>query len=123
LLAPRASQRAPSSESLSTPAWASSARGNEVFLTMSGDIAGVAVWDDSRGWGTYAEIAVARGTLAEIVAVVGAMQPVPRSPGDLRSGDKVVAYVQRGDRTLRVFVELSRADPSAAQRVTVHFQR
>ena len=45
-----------------------------------------------------------------------------RGPGDYGSGRKVAAYVERAGKTVRIFVELDKADPTRVRRVTVHFQ-
>jgi hypothetical protein len=108
---------------LTRPPWArrvSSAA--DTYLELEGEVAGLQVWEDGRGWGAYVEIAVTRGTRADVEAVVGATQPMPRAPGAFGVGDKVAAYVQRGGNTIRVFTELVRRGPDV-ERVTVHFQR
>jgi hypothetical protein len=108
---------------LDRPGWALAVRGaSDVFLTLTGDLAGLQLWEDSRGWGAYAELAVTRGTLSDIEAVTGPTSSMPRAPDDFHSGPKVVAYVQRGGGTVRVFVEL-RDKTTDVCRVMVHFQR
>ena len=47
---------------------------------------------------------------------------MPRSPDDFTSGEKVSAYVDRGGKTVRVFIELDTQDRTQVRRVTVHFQ-
>ena len=82
----------------------------------------VALRDDPRGWGAYAEISADGCPLAELVNVIGSTNPLPRNPGDFQSGPKVAAYVPRGGKTVRVFVELDRNDATVARHVTMHFQ-
>lgn len=118
-----ATKRETGNANLTSPAWAAGTHGKkDVFLSLAGDLAGLAIWEDDRGWGTYAELAVNRGTLAEVEAVVGATQWVPRSPDDFTSGEKVSAYVDRGGKTVRVFIELDTQDRTQVRRVTIHFQ-
>lgn len=118
-----ATKRETGNENLTSPAWAKGTHGTkDVFLSLAGDLAGIAIWEDDRGWGTYAELAVSRGTLAEVEAIVGATRAVPRNPDDFTSGEKVAAYVERGGKTVRVFVEMDRQDRTQVRRVTVHFE-
>jgi hypothetical protein len=98
-------------------------RANDIVLTLRGPVASMAIWEDSRGWGAYAELAVTEGALAELEGVVGPTQPVPRNPDDFHSGEKRAAYVTRGGKTIRVFAELDKQDPTQVRRLTVHFQR
>jgi hypothetical protein len=113
--------RATAGPNLAHPAWAHGVRGaDEVFLSLDGDVEGVQVWDDSRGWGAYAELAVRRGSLGEIESLVGPTSPMPRAPDDFTSGEKVAAYVDRAGWTVRVFAELAR-DGSGLRRVTVSY--
>lgn len=90
---------------LDHPDWATETSSGYTFLTLTGDIRGVTIWDDPRGWGTYAKIYVATAALADIERVIGATKPTPRAPGDTRSGDKVAAYPKIDGRAFRVFVE------------------
>jgi hypothetical protein len=122
LLSPRATAITHGNENLTYPSWAKGTRGSgDTYLTFAGDIAGIALYDDSRGWGAYAEIAVAQGTRAELEALLGTMRDVPPNPGG-RSPPTISAYVERGGKTVRVFVELDRADRTRVRRVTLHFQ-
>lgn len=109
---------------LRCPAWAKRVgAASDVFLDGDGgDLHGLHLWEDSRGWGSYVEVWVARGTLADVEAVTGPTKPMPRAPGATGAGDKVAAYVPAGGKTVRVFVELVRRGPDVAC-VTVHFQR
>lgn len=109
---------------LSHPEWASRVNGaGDVYLDLDGvDLHGLQLWEDSRGWGAYVELAVARGVLADVEVVTGPTKPMPRAPGATRAGDKVSAYVPAGGKTVRVFVELVQRGPAVA-RVTIHFQR
>jgi len=119
---PRANKIAVAGPQLTRAPWAQRVSGaDDTFLDLEGDVAGIQLWEDGRGWGAYAEIAVTRGTLADVEVVAGKTQPMPRAPGAFNAGDKVSVYVQRGGHTVRVFVELHKRGPDVA-RVTVHFQ-
>jgi len=109
---------------LAHPAWTKRVgSASDVFLDLDGvDLHGLQLWEDSRGWGAYVEVSVARGQLADVEAVTGPTSPMPRAPGAFGVGDKVSAYIPKGGRTVRVFVELVKRGPAVA-RVTVHFQR
>lgn len=121
-LSPRASAITHGNDQLTYPAWAKGTRGTgDTYLTLGGAIEGIALYDDSRGWGAYAEIAVTEGTRAELEALLGSMRDVPPNPGG-RSPPTIAAYVERGGKTVRVFVELDRADRTRVRRVTLHFQ-
>lgn len=66
---------------LVAPVWAYGVNGaDDVFVELGSeaDIPGIRLWNDSRGWGTYAEISVRRGTLKELEAVIGASREMPR---------------------------------------------
>ena len=122
-LASRATAVTHGNANLDTPAWAKGTRGSgDTFLHFTGSLAGIALWEDGRGWGAYAELAVTSGTLADLTPVIGATTAVPRSPGDFHSGNKVSAYIPRGGKTVRVFVELAKGSTDAVTRVTIHFQ-
>ena len=117
----QATARATAGENLDPPTWTSLVNGpDDVYLTLDGHVAGVQVWEDPRGWGAYAELAVLNGTLAEVESVVGPMAPMPRAPDDFHSGQHVAALVERAGRTVRVFAELAR-DERRVVRVTVSF--
>jgi hypothetical protein len=98
---------APYATAISTehPDWAREWATGYIYLTLSGDVRGVVVWDDPRGWGTYAKIVVARARLADVEAVIGPTNEVPRNPDDFVSGDRVAAHPQVAGRTIRAFVE------------------
>lgn len=120
---PRAKKISVAGPQLARAPWASRVGGAEdTFLDLDGEIAGLQIWEDPRGWGAYVELAVKKGTLADVEAVAGATSPVPRAPGAFNVGDKVAVYVQRGGRTIRVFTDLVKRGPDVAV-VTVHFQK
>lgn len=122
LLSGRATAIAHGNDQLTYPAWAKGTHGpGDTYLTFGGEIEGVALHDDPRGWGAYAEISVAQGTRADLEALLGTMRDVPPNPGG-RSPPTVSAYVERGGKTVRVFVELDRHDRTRVRRVTMHFQ-
>lgn len=99
---PRAKKITTAGPNLDRPPWAAGvSRGDDVFVRLDDDVIGARMWDDPRGWGSYVELAVARGTIADVEAVVGTTAALPREPGG--SAATVGAYVERGDRTLRVF--------------------
>ena len=80
-LEPRATDVSRAGPWLLAPVWAYSVGGADdafVELDPDGDVPGIHVWNDSRGWGTYAEITVRRGTLRDIEAVVGPSREMPR---------------------------------------------
>jgi hypothetical protein len=61
---------------LSRPAWAKRVTGGgDVFLELDGDLSGLQLWEDSRGWGPDAELAVARGRRGD------RRRHQPRAPG------------------------------------------
>ncbi|HEX7899067.1 MAG TPA: hypothetical protein VF950_14985 [Planctomycetota bacterium] len=116
---PRAGKITTAGPNLETPAWARRVTSAEdTFLELGGDVPGLQLWEDGRGWGAYVEFKVARGTLAELEDVAGKTAPMPRAPGAFSSGDKVAVYVGK----IRVFIELVKRGPDV-DRVTVHFQR
>jgi hypothetical protein len=98
-------------------------RPNDIVLALRGDVASMTIWEDTRGWGAYAELVVTAGTLADLETVVGPTTPMPRNPDDFHSGEKRAAYVTRAGKTIRVFAELDKTDQTQVRRVTVHFQR
>jgi hypothetical protein len=121
--APRAKKITTAGPQLSRPPWAKRVSGgDDVFLELDGDIAGLQLWEDGRGWGAYAELSVTRGTRDDVEALVGPTQSVPRAPGAFGVGDKAAAYIPLGGKTVRVFVEFVKRGPEIAC-VTVHFQR
>ncbi|MEJ7600071.1 MAG: hypothetical protein WKG01_19340 [Kofleriaceae bacterium] len=119
-LEPRAKAIAVAGEKLEHPAWANSVSGrHDMFLTLDDDVTGIQLYDDSRGWGAYAVLAVANGTLDEVESIVGETSWVPRNPGGGGAHDTVAAYPKIDDRTVRVFVHhLARR----VSRVIVHFE-
>lgn len=102
---------------------AASGRPNGVVLLLQGDVAALTIWEDSRGWGAYAVLAVTAGSLVELESVVGATKFVPRNPDDFHSGETRAAYVTKAGKTIRVFAELDKVDARQVRRVTIHFQR
>ncbi len=122
-LAARATATKTSGANLEIPAWARSTSGaDDVFMELSGDVIGVHLSEDSRGWGAYAELFVANTTLAQVEAVTGATRFVPRNPGDFHSGETRAAYVERNGKTVRILAELSK-DGKGVRRVLMHFQK
>jgi hypothetical protein len=108
---------------LDHPSWTTSVNGaDDVFIDLDGDIAGMQLHEDSRGWGAYADLAVVRGTLADAEAVIGQTRSVARNPDDFKSGPTVASYVERGGHTIRVFLELDDAR-TGVRHVKLHFQR
>lgn len=119
----RAKRVSTAGPNLDHPTWASSVNGAaDVFLDLEGDVVGMQLHEDSRGWGAYADLAVTHGTLADAEAVIGSSRAVPRNPDDFSSGPTVASYVERGGHTIRVFVELDDAR-TGVRHVKIHFQR
>ena len=80
-LEPRATDMSAAGPYLVTPVWAYGVGGAEdvfVELEPDGDVPGIRLWSDSRGWGSCAEISVRRGTLRDIEAVIGPSRELPR---------------------------------------------
>lgn len=80
-LEPRARDVSTAGAWLVAPVWAYGVSGaDDVFVELEpeGDIPGIRLWNDSRGWGAYAEISVRRGSLKDLEAVVGASREMPR---------------------------------------------
>ena len=103
------------------PAWLSLVGdASDVYLTLSGDVAGVRVHEDPRGWGAYADVVVHAGTLADVESVVGPTEAMARNPDDFSSGERAAAYVWRNGWTVRVFTELA-ADRIAVRQVTLSY--
>jgi hypothetical protein len=98
-------------------------RPNDIVLTLRGDVPSMTLWEDSRGWGAYAVLAVTTGSLTDLESVVGPTQMVPRNPDDFHSGETRAAYVPKAGKTIRVFAELDKTDPTQVRSVTIHFQR
>jgi len=110
-LAALATAREVAGPNLDHPDWAHSVNGgNDVYLSMAGDVAGVQAHEDSRGWGAYAEVAVRRGTLADVESIVGPLSEIARNPDDFSSGRRVAAYPWRNGWTVRVIAELAAND-------------
>ncbi len=100
---PRAKAITMAGPKLDMPAWASGASGaDDIYVELGGPAIGVRLWDDPRGWGTYAELAV-NASLDEVAAATGPLAAVPRGP----SGGPATsaAYVHRAGRQLRVFAK------------------
>ena len=121
---PRAKASMKAGPNLDHPKWASTITGaDDIFLDLEGELAGLQLYEDSRGWGAYAVLAVAKGTLAEAEVVVGKTKFVPRNPDDFHSGRAVAACVTRGDTMVRVFIELSKTNEKLVHEVMIHFER
>lgn len=119
--APRAREIRLAGPNLEYPAWADGVRSaDDIYIELGDDIIGVHLWDDSRGWGAYAELAVARGTVGDVEAVVGALREPPRAPGNFGEGTVVAATPEIAGHRVRVF---ARHVDGAVKRVTVHFER
>jgi hypothetical protein len=108
--------------SLWRPPWATEVHGkDDVFVELDGDVHGVACWDDPRGWGAYATLHVARGTLVEVESVVGPLgRPLPARPDDFSGVTTLPCYPTVGGHGLRVFADCHRG---TLTRVTIHFGR
>ena len=118
--APRARSIRLAGPDLEMPSWAHSVGGSgDVFVELEGDLAGVRLYDDPRGWGAYAVFSVARGSLADVEPVLGALAAVPRAPDSAGRAETVAAYPEIGGRAVRVFVE---HDAGTVKQVTVHFE-
>lgn len=123
-LEPRATSVKLSGKNLDIPTWARTTAGaDDVFMEMAGDVIGVRLEEDSRGWGAYAELFVKPTPLAAIEKVTGATKFVPRDPDDFTSGETRSAYVARSGRDVRIFVELTKDGKKAVQRVLMHFEK
>jgi hypothetical protein len=117
----RASSRTVAGPNLSHPAWGREVGGAaDVYLSLEGDVEGVHLHEDTRGWGAYANLAVRRGSLADVESVVGPTDWMPRNPDDFTSGERVAAYVDRSGWTVRVFTELAE-DRQSVRRVTLSY--
>jgi hypothetical protein len=122
-LEPRATSLKLSGPNLDIPNWARSTAGaDDVFMEMAGDVIGVRLEEDSRGWGAYAELFVKNTTLAHVEKVTGTTKFVPRNPDDFHSGETRAAYVDRNGKNVRIFVELTK-DGKGVQRVLMHFEK
>jgi hypothetical protein len=120
----RATSDRRSGPNLDIPKWARSTAGaDDIFMEMAGDVIGVRLEEDSRGWGAYAELFVKPTPLADIEKVTGQTKFVPRNPDDFTSGDTRAAYVKRGDHDVRIFVELTKDGKNTVQRVLMHFEK
>ena len=108
---------------LDHPAWATTINGaDDTFFELGDEVIGLQLWEDRRGWGAYAELAIATGTLADVEAVVGPTKSVPPGPHDFHSGPTLAAYLPRGDEMIiRVFIELAKQGTNV-RRVTIHFE-
>jgi hypothetical protein len=122
-LEPRATSLKKSGPNLYIPTWGRTTAGrDDVFMEMAGDVIGIRLEEDSRGWGAYAELFVKDTTLAEVEKVTGKTKFVPRDPDDFTSGETRSAYVKRGDKDVRIFVELTK-DAKGVKRVLMHFEK
>jgi hypothetical protein len=118
-LAPRAQAITRSNEQLAHPPWAHRVGSrDDVFIELRGDIAGVRLPVASRG-GAYAELSIARGSLADVEAVAGPLTATPKVHFD--SPARAIAYPTVGGHRLRVLTEL---DPRGQLRlVSVHYEQ
>jgi hypothetical protein len=117
----RATSRTVAGPNLSHPAWGREVGGAaDVYLSLDGDVEGVHLHEDPRGWGAYANLAVRRGSLAEVESVVGPTDWMPRNPDDFSSGERGAAYVDRSGWTVRVFTELG-DDRQRVRRITLSY--
>ncbi|MGZ3454055.1 MAG: hypothetical protein ACXVEF_30895 [Polyangiales bacterium] len=83
-LRPRARSVTLAGPQLVTPPWAYCVGGaDDVFVELAdeGDVVGVRLWNDARGFGARAELSVVRGTLADVEAAVGPTRVPPQQPG------------------------------------------
>lgn len=121
-LEPRATSVKRSGPDLYIPTWGrTTAGGDDLFMEMAGDVIGIRLEEDSRGWGAYAELFVKNIPLADIEKVIGKTKFVPRNPDDFTSGETRAAYVDRNGKNVRIFVELTK-DGKGVQRVLMHFE-
>jgi hypothetical protein len=115
------------------PWWASSGDyADDVFIELNGDLAGIRLSDDSRGWFTSAEIRVLNGTLADVEAVIGPTRSRMPDPhdfvGPLHFGTLGLDAF-RGKRPpsgtvmLRVIAQLEGWKTTRVHHVTVFFDR
>lgn len=117
----RATARSVAGPNLQHPPWGREVGGaDDVYLGLGGDVFGVHLHEDPRGWGAYANLAVANGTLAEVESVVGPTDWMARNPDDFTSGERVAAYVDRAGWTVRVFTELA-SDRQAVRFITLSY--
>jgi hypothetical protein len=118
-LAPRARAITVAGPNLEHPAWAKQVSGaQDVYVELGdGDVTGIHLFDDSRGWGAYATLYVRRGALADVEAVTGALQPVPRRAF---GAEQAAAYPEVAGHRVRVFAD---HDAGKVSLVMVHFER
>lgn len=123
-LAPRATEVTRAGPHHNKPSWATTVgSANDVYVTLGGDVLGVYLHEDPRGWGAYATLHLGRGTLAEVEALLGEGSVAPRRPDDFYSGQSTTFYLPRGGKTVRVFVELQRSSKTDIDNIMIHFQR
>lgn len=120
--APRARAIAVAGPNLDWPNWASRAHNrDDVYVDLVGDVIGARLWDDERGYGASAELAVHNGQLADVERVTGPLVMSPPDPGSLDPTDASVAFVTprgRPDYQLKVTVNHER---DVVRQVTVQF--
>lgn len=118
-LAPRAAAITTSNANLEHPPWADRVGSrDDVFIELGGDVAGVGLPASARG-GQYADLYVARGTLADVEAVAGPLSASPMlQPG---SPARAVAYPEIGGHRLRVLTETDHQ--RRLRRVSVHYEQ
>jgi hypothetical protein len=117
----RATARTVAGPNLAMPAWAREVGGAaDVYLAFEGDVDGVHLHEDPRGWGASATLHVRHGTLDDVESVVGPTDWMSRNPDDFSSGERVAAYVDRSGWTVRVFTELA-PDRRGARAITLSY--
>ena len=95
--------------------WAPNAKpGDELFWLDTNVTVGARLWEER---GTYLELSLRGGSLADVAHVVGKLSPVPRLLGD--PTETSAAYVERPTRIVRVLVY---HQGDTLVRVTAHFQ-
>jgi hypothetical protein len=95
--------------------WALGAKsGDELFWLDTNVTLGARLWEDR---GTYLELSLRGGSLADVAHVIGKLDPVPRLLGD--ATETSAGYVDRPTRVVRVLVH---HHGDTLVRVTAHFQ-
>jgi tetratricopeptide (TPR) repeat protein len=108
---------------LDRPPWASAVGADNLFVHIErGDISGVRLWDDPRGWGTYAEVALARGDQAEVEKVLTThfKEPLSNPPPIPYAPRMLMTQTTVGGRTVRVILKIV---GGSVKHFTVHVAR
>ena len=119
--APRALAIAVAGPNLDWPKWASRAHGrDDVYVDLAGDVIGVRLWDDDRGYGTSTELTVKNGVVADVENLTGPLAASPRNPGAMDRAETSVAFVKirRCQDPLMISVT---HEHDVVRQVTVHF--